>query len=191
MLASLLLLAFAPPQVRINAPLARTPGEIVSRMLRIAGVSKHDTVYDLGAGDGRIVIHAARKFGARAVGIEIDPETIRVAKIAAAKAHVSHRVRFRLEDMFDADLRDATVVTLFLLPDVNIALRDKLRALRPGTRIVSHTFDMGDWKPDRQVRAGGTTIYLWVVRGEPSRQRSADRTRAVSDGAGRRTSSLT
>src|SRR5262245_55646185 len=117
-------------------------------MLKLAAVEKNDVVYDLGSGDGRIVITAAQLYGARGVGIEINPELIRIARANARKAKVEHLVRFEEKDIFKADLREAGVVTLFLLTSVNLKLRPKLlRELKPGVRVVSHTFDMGDWKP--------------------------------------------
>jgi ribosomal protein L11 methylase PrmA len=140
-------------------------------MLELAGVGNRDLVYDLGCGDGRIVIAAARTRGARAVGIDINPERIREARANAARAGVANRVRFEQRDLFEADLRKATVVTLYLLPGVNQRLRPiLLRQLRPGTRIVSHAFDMGRWKADRISEVEGRTVYLWRV---PDRGRAA------------------
>jgi len=133
-------------------------------MLRLANVNKGDVVYDLGCGDGRIVIAAAEKFGARGVGIDIDPERIQEAQENARKAGVTARVRFRNEDLFEADISEATVVTLYLLPWVNLKLRPKLWSeLKPGTRIVSHSHDMGDWKPEKEVEVDGETIYYWTI----------------------------
>ena len=124
-------------------------------MLELGGVSKNDIVYDLGCGDGRIVIAAAKTHGARGVGIDINPERIAEAKANARKAGVEHLVRFEENDLFLADFKEATVVTLFLLPAVNLKLRPKLLAeLKPGTRIVSNTFDMDDWKPEKEASAG-------------------------------------
>jgi ribosomal protein L11 methylase PrmA len=133
-------------------------------MLRLANVNKGDVVYDLGCGDGRIVIAAAEKFGARGVGIDIDPERIQEAQENARKAGVTARVRFRNEDLFEADISEATVVTLYLLPWVDLKLRPKLWSeLKPGTRIVSHSHDMGDWKPEKEVEVDGATIYYWTI----------------------------
>ena len=141
-----------------------TPQDVVDDMLRLANVQKGDVLYDLGSGDGRIAITAAKKFGIRAVGIDIDPERIREANENAKKSGVSDLVKFRQEDLFRADFREASVVTLYLLPDLNVKLRPKLwRELKPGSRIVSHQFDMADWKPEKTVELSGRTIYLWTV----------------------------
>jgi len=141
-----------------------TPNEVVDTMLKMAAVTRKDTVYDLGCGDGRIVITAAQKFGARGVGIDIDPERIREATDNVSKAGVADRVKIVRGDLFQADISGATVVTLYLLTDLNLKLRPKLlKDLKPGTRIVSHAFSMGDWKPERTAEVGGTNIYLWRV----------------------------
>jgi ribosomal protein L11 methylase PrmA len=141
-----------------------TPQRVVREMLRLAGVGPTDLVYDLGSGDGRIPITAASEFGARGVGIDIDPRRIREAEANARAAGVTDRVRFRNQDLFEADFRDATVVTLFLSPDVNRRLRARLmRELAPGTRVVSYWHDMGDWRPLRTVRVPRANIYLWQI----------------------------
>jgi SAM-dependent methyltransferase len=141
-----------------------SPRTVVRAMLKLAGVTERDVVYDLGSGDGRIPIAAARDFGARAVGIDIDPKLVERARANAREARVADRVTFRNEDLFAADVSDATVVTLFLLPEANLKLRPRLLAeLRPGTRVVSHYHDMGDWKPDRRIRIQGRSIYLWTI----------------------------
>ncbi|MCL4800563.1 MAG: methyltransferase domain-containing protein [Burkholderiales bacterium] len=134
-------------------------------MLKLAGVTAKDVVYDLGCGDGRIVIAAARQHGARGVGIDIDPERISEAKYIANRVGVTDRVTFKVGDLFEADIGEATVVTLYLLPEVNRRLKPKLlRELAPGTRVVSHDFTMGrDWPPEKTVRLGRDTIYLWTV----------------------------
>ncbi len=135
-------------------------------MLKLAGAGARDVVYDLGSGDGRIVIAAARQAGARGVGIEIHPERVAEARRRAAEAGVGSRVEFRVGDVFETDLREATIVTMFLLSDLNRKLRPKLLAeLRPGARVLSYCFDMGDWKPDKAVDAGGCKVYLWTVPG--------------------------
>ena len=141
-----------------------TPPEVVEEMLKLADVKKGDVLYDLGSGDGRIPVTAARKYGIRAVGIDIDPERIREAKDNAARNGVEHLVRFRQEDLFKADFREATVVTLYLLPDLNVKLRPRLWSeLKPGARVVSHQFDMADWKPEKEVELNGRTIYFWTI----------------------------
>jgi len=141
-----------------------TPQEVVEDMLRLANVGKGDVLYDLGSGDGRIAITAAKKFGIKAVGIDIDPERIKEATENAKKAGVSDLVEFRQEDLFKADFKEATVITLYLLPDLNVKLRPRLwEELRPGTRIVSHQFDMGTWKPDKRLESNGRTVYFWTI----------------------------
>ena len=141
-----------------------TPQEVVEDMLRLANVQKGDVLYDLGSGDGRIAITAARKYGIKATGIDIDPERIREANENAKKAGVTSLVQFRQEDLFAADFKDATVITLYLLPDLNVKLRPKLwNELKPGTRIVSHQFEMGAWKPEKRLESNGRTIYFWTV----------------------------
>lgn len=138
-----------------------TPHETVARMLDLARVRSGDFVIDLGSGDGRIAIAAARN-GARALGIEIDTELVAKARENAAAAGVASRVSFRREDLFQTPLGDATVITLYLLPELNVRLRPRLLALRPGTRVASHRFPMGDWKPDLTDDNGGR-IHLWIV----------------------------
>ena len=141
-----------------------TPPAVVREMLELAGVGPTDLVYDLGSGDGRIPIMAASAFGARGVGIDIDPQRIREAEANARAAGVADRVSFRNQDLFEADFRDATVVTLFLSADVNSRLRPRLlRELAPGTRVVSYWHDMGDWRPLRTVRTPRANIYLWQI----------------------------
>ena len=145
-----------------------TPPETVAEMLRMARIKTGDVLYDLGSGDGRIPIAAAQHYGIRAVGIEIDPKLITEAEANARQAHVSSLVSFRNDDMFRTSLREATVVTLYLSEKLNVLLRPKLlRELRPGTRIISHDFRMGDWKPEQTVRVPWgklyRTVYLWTV----------------------------
>ena len=149
-----------------------TPQEVVDEMLKLGKVGNGDVLYDLGSGDGRIPITAAKRFGIRAVGIDIDPQRIREATENARKAGVIRLVQFRQENLFTASFREATVVTLYLLPDLNVKLRPRLLAeLKPGTRIVSHQFDMGTWQPERTVELNGRTIYLWTIppRKDPPR----------------------
>lgn len=160
-------LAQAQPAKRSQTPdviFVPTPQDVVDDMLRIANVKKGDVLYDLGSGDGRIPITAAKRYGVRAIGIDIDPERIREANENAKKAGVTSLVQFRHEDLFKADFSEATVVTLYLLPDLNVKLRPRLLAeLKPGTRIVSHQFDMGTWKAEKKLEANGRTIYFWTI----------------------------
>jgi SAM-dependent methyltransferase len=141
-----------------------TPSAVVAEMLRLADVRATDIVYDLGSGDGRIVIAAARERGARGVGIDIDPRRIDESRRHAAAAGVAERVEFRQEDLFAADFSEATVVTLYLLQDLNRRLRPHLfKQLKPGTRVVSHDFDMGEWQAEARSRIGRSTVFYWVV----------------------------
>ena len=141
-----------------------TSNSVIDAMFKLAAVTADDVVYDLGSGDGRIPIAAARKFGARGVGVELDPALIKKSIENARKAGVSDRVRFVRGDLFQADLSDATVVMLYLSPTTNLRLAPKLqRDLRPGARVVSNRFDMGDWKPDAETKAGGRRIFLWRI----------------------------
>lgn len=141
-----------------------TPMPVVDRMLEMAGVGPDDILYDLGSGDGRIPITAARRWGTRGVGIELKPDLVAQADFAALRASVADKVRFQVGDIFEIDFSEATVVTLYLLPALNLRLRDTLQSMKPGTRIVSHDFDMGSWTPDRVERVGQSTLYLWIVR---------------------------
>jgi SAM-dependent methyltransferase len=141
-----------------------TPHHVVAAMLRLAGVSAADVVYDLGSGDGRIPVAAARDFGARGVGVELDSSLVEAARCNARVAGLEKSVEFRHQDLFAADLREATVITLFLFPDLNRQLEPKLRAeLRPGARIVSHRFGIADWPPDRTIEVDGHQLLLWKV----------------------------
>ena len=142
-----------------------TPQEVVDAMLKLANVHQGDVLYDLGSGDGRIPVTAAKRYGIRAYGIDIDPQRIQEANENAKKNGVTHLVQFRREDLFKTNFKEATVVTLYLLPDLNVKLRPRLLAeLKPGTRVVSHQFDMGTWKPDKKVElSAGRTIYLWTI----------------------------
>jgi SAM-dependent methyltransferase len=143
-----------------EVPYVPTPEEVVMEMLKMAGVNQNDIVYDLGCGDGRIVITAAKVFGARGVGVDNDPNLIRQSHENARKAGVADRVRFIEQDLFETDIREATVVALYLLPELNLQLRPKLfRDLRPGSRIVAHEFDMGDWKPDNMAKMPKVKLY--------------------------------
>ncbi|HEX7088097.1 MAG TPA: methyltransferase domain-containing protein [Vicinamibacterales bacterium] len=154
------------------APYVPTPQDVVERMLALANVTAKDTVYDLGCGDGRIVVTAAKKYGARGVGVDINPDRIKESKANAKAAGVEHLVEFRLQDAMTVDVSKATVVTLYLLSSSNAKLRPILtRQLKPGARIVSHAFSMGDWEPaktDTFTDSGGSqrTLYLWVTDGK-------------------------
>ena len=154
--------------VKLDVIFVATDLTIVNAMLTLAGVTRDDVVYDLGCGDGRIVIAAAKEFGARGVGVDLDPQRIREAQANAVRAGVSVRVAFRVEDVFDTDIQSATVVTLFLSPELNARLQPKLTSqLRPGSRIVSHRYGIGDWVPERtvtlSVRETRNHIFLWRV----------------------------
>jgi predicted RNA methylase len=141
-----------------------TPEAVVEAMLQVANVGKNDIVYDLGCGDGRIPVTAAKKYGATGVGIDIDPQRIKEAKENVAKNNVGDKVTIVQGDLFEQDLSKATVVTLYLLPSLNVKLMPKLmKELKPGTRIVSHDFDMGDWKPEQTLNVDGATIYYWTI----------------------------
>jgi SAM-dependent methyltransferase len=158
-------------QSRSLAPYVATPDDVVERMLRLAGVGLRDVVYDLGCGDGRIVIAAAQRFGARGVGVDLDANLINQAEANARAAGVERRVKFLVQDALTVDVSDATVVTLYLLSASNVKLRPRLtRQLRRGARIVSHSFAMGEWEPDvvdsfRDASGLGRTLYLWNADG--------------------------
>jgi predicted RNA methylase len=154
-----------PPRREPDVPFITTPQPIVEEMLKLASVSQNDTVFDLGSGDGRIPITATQIYGARAVGVEIVPRLVELSRRVAEQAGFEDRVSFIEGDLFDADLSRATVVVLCLSADVNARLEPKLRALHPGTRVVSRQFPIGTWRPDKSVRAqDGSVLYLWIVR---------------------------
>jgi ribosomal protein L11 methylase PrmA len=133
-------------------------------MLELADVKKGEVVYDLGCGDGRIVITAAKKYGATGIGVDLNPERIKEANTNAEVAKVEEKVTFHEGDLFKFDFSKADVLTLYLLPDVNLELRPKIQSeMKPGSRIVSHAFDMGDWEPDKKITVEGKTIYLWII----------------------------
>lgn len=150
---------------RLDVPYVPTPQEVVDKMLDLAKVGKNDTLFDLGCGDGRIVVTAAKERGARGTGIDIDPTRIAEAKENAKKAGVSDRAQFRVGDLFKTDFSSATVVTLYLLPTINAKLRPQLwKQLKVGTRVVSHAFDMGsEWPAEKTVEVDGRTIYYWTI----------------------------
>jgi SAM-dependent methyltransferase len=162
---SRLMLAQAAPARRSpDVIFVPTPNEVVDKMLEMAKVTAKDVVYDLGCGDGRIVITAAQKYGVRAVGIDIDPKRIAEAVANAKAAKVTDKVRFIEGDLFEADIGEATVVTLYLLTRLNEKLKPKLlKDLQPGTRVVSHAFDMGDWAPEQRAQVGASSVYLWRI----------------------------
>jgi len=157
-----------PARTRPDVIFVPTPPETVEEMLRLAELKEGDVLYDLGSGDGRIPIRAAEKYGVRAVGIEIDPKLVAESERAARAAGVADRVRFRRENLFRADFREATVVTLYLSETINVALRPRLlRELKPGTKIISHDFRMGDWEPEQWVKVPWRNlhrnVYVWTV----------------------------
>jgi SAM-dependent methyltransferase len=168
------LAALAGPAVaQDEVPFITTPDTVTLAMLQLAGVGPTDHLVDLGSGDGRIVITAARRFGARGLGVEIVPELVAKSRAAAQAAGVAARTEFREQDLFALDLTPYSVITMYLLPQVNLQLRERLLALKPGTRIVSHDWDLGDWQPDRSRvvdapdkpigRDKKSTVHLWVV----------------------------
>ena len=163
-----------PPEQKKDVPYVPTPRDIVKAMIGLAQVKAGDVVYDLGCGDGRIVIAAVQAPGVRGVCVDIDPERVAESRENARAAGVEDRIRFVRADLFRVPIADATVVMMYLLPQVNLRLRPRLLSeLRPGTRIVSHAFSMGDWKPEREIEVGeppaNTPVYLWVI---PKRPRS-------------------
>ena len=159
------LVAQTRPAVQPDVIYVPTPQAVVDAMLDLAQVKRTDVVYDLGSGDGRIVITAAKTYGARGVGIEIDPALVKQANDNAAAAGVADRVRFVTQDLFTTDLSDATVVTLYLLQSINERLRPKLvRELKPGSRVVSHVFNMGpEWPPEKTIEIGRSRVFLWTI----------------------------
>lgn len=169
--------ALSVPVAQLNVPYVPTPQAVVDKMLEIANVTRADYVIDLGSGDGRIPITAAKRFGSKAMGVDIDPIRIQEAKANAVNARVTDKVEFKQQDLFKTDISKATVLTMYLLPRVNMELRPRiLSELKPGTRVVSHSFDMGDWKPDKTVKVDGRTIHFWIVP-DPAQQRSSNEPR--------------
>lgn len=155
--------ASAPAEQDLDVPYVPTPRRVVAAMLDLAELTPQDYLFDLGSGDGRIAIMAAQR-GARALGVDIDPARISESDHAAQLAGVQARARFRRQDLFDTPLREATVVTMYLLPGINMRLRPRLLTeLRPGTRLVTHAFTLGDWRPDAQRTVDAANIYLWIV----------------------------
>lgn len=158
-------LAQTAPARKLDVPYVPTPQSVVERMLELAKVGKNDLLYDLGCGDGRMVVTAARKHGARGIGIDLDPERIAEAKANAKKAGVEQQTQFRVGDLFQTNLSDASVVTLYLLTTINYKLRPQLwEQLKVGTRVVSHAFDMGDeWPPEKSEVVDGSNVYYWTI----------------------------
>jgi methylase of polypeptide subunit release factors len=154
---------YAQEKPALDVPYVPTSQIVVDAMLKLANVKQADVVYDLGCGDGRIVVTAAQKYGATGTGFDIDPVRIAEANENARTAGVTDKVKFVNANLFETDLSKATVITMYLLPTVNMKLRPKIMALKPGTRIVSHAFDMGDWKPEKTEQVDGATIYYWTV----------------------------
>jgi predicted RNA methylase len=167
-----LVCAAVPAVAQEHAPLrppdvmfVPTPQEVVDAMLRLADVTAADVVYDLGSGDGRIPITAAQTYGATGVGVELNPDLIAEARENAVKAGVRDKVTFLNQDLFETDLRPATVITLYLLREMNLKLMPRLKELKPGTRIVAHSFGMGaEWQPDKIEQVSGKSIFYWVVK---------------------------
>jgi len=156
--------AQAPAQQTPDVIFVPTPQTVVDEMLKVANVKKGDVLYDLGSGDGRIVITAAKRFGVRGIGIDIDPQRIAEANENARKEGVTHLVTFKQADLFSTDISEATVVTLYLLPRLNVKLRPKLfTELKNGTRIVSHAFDMAEWLPEKHLKVDGRDVYYWTI----------------------------
>ncbi len=154
---------FAQDAPALDVPYVPTPQVVVDKMIELGNVDAKDVVYDLGCGDGRLVITAARK-GARAMGVDLNPVRISEANANAKKAGVTDRVQFKVANLFETDVSPASVVTLYLLPDVNMKIRPQLwKQLKVGTRVVSHAFDMGDWEPEQTVRVDGKTVYAWTI----------------------------
>ncbi|MEX2128862.1 MAG: class I SAM-dependent methyltransferase [Xanthobacteraceae bacterium] len=151
------------PRPALDVHFVATPEEVVDRMLAMAKVTDKDFVIDLGSGDGRIVIAAAKKYGARGMGVDLDPQRIAEARANLQKAGVGDKVEFRQQNLFETDLSKATVLTMYLLPRLNLQLRPALLDLKPGTRLASHAFDMGEWRPERHEKIDGRDAYFWVV----------------------------
>ena len=151
-------------QLVLDVPYVPTPQEVVDGMLELADVKKGEVVYDLGCGDGRIVITAAKKFGATGIGVDLNPERIEEANANAVEAKVTDKVTFHEGDLLNFDFSKADVLTLYLLPDVNLKLKPKILAeMKPGSRVVSHAFNMGDWEPDKSTTIDGRNVYLWII----------------------------
>ena len=175
-IAALLAVTLAGPALArdLDVHYVPTPQAVVDKMLEMAEIKRGDKLIDLGSGDGRIAITAAKKYEVEAVGIDLDPARIAEAKENALREKVTDKVTFRQQDLFETDLSKADVITLYLLNSINMKLRPKIMQLKPGTRIVSHTFGMGDWEPDKTEQAEGSTIHMWVVRELDNRRASTE-----------------
>lgn len=173
-LLALVVAAGAAEARELDVPYFPTPQPAVEKMLKMAGIKDGDYLIDLGSGDGRIPITAARLYGIRALGVDLDPARIIQANENAKRERVTDKVVFREQDLFETDLGEATVVTMFLLGSVNLKLKPRLLQLKPGTRILSYGWSMGDWEPDRTEMVEGKPIYMWIVRGENDRAAPAD-----------------
>jgi SAM-dependent methyltransferase len=174
--------AAADKPIKKDVPYVPTPQPVVDRMLEMAAVTKDDVVYDLGCGDGRMVVTAAKKYGASGVGVDIDPQRIKESNENAKSAGVTDKVKFSIKDLFTMEFGDANVLTMYLLPDVNMKLRPKiLNDMKPGSRIVSHSFDMDDWKPDAEDEVDGSQIYFWIV---PAQVEGTHEAKLKADGGG-------
>lgn len=173
-LLALVVAAGAAQARELDVPYFPTPQPAVEKMLKMAGIKDGDYLIDLGSGDGRIPITAARLYGIRALGVDLDTARIIQANENAKRERVTDKVVFREQDLFETDLGEATVVTMFLLGSVNLKLKPRLLQLKPGTRILSYGWSMGDWEPDRTEMVEGKPIYMWIVRGENDRAAPAD-----------------
>lgn len=157
-------LKMSAQEIELDVPYVPTPMAVVKGMMDLANVGEGDVVYDLGCGDGRIVITAAKDYGATGIGVDLNPVRISEARENAIEAGVEDKVKFFEGNLFDVDFSEATVLTLYLLPDVNLKLMPKiLSEMKPGSRVVSHAFDMGDWKPDGQISVNGKSVFLWII----------------------------
>lgn len=166
-LAAFLLAVSVPttvPARELDVPYVPTPQAVVDKMLELADLKSGEVLLDLGSGDGRIPITAAKKYGVQATGVDLNPVRVQEANENAKRERVTDKVTFKEQDLFETDLTQADVITMYLLTRINMKLRPQLMKLKPGTRIVSHSFSMGDWQPDKTVRIDGRDVYLWIVK---------------------------
>ena len=152
------------PARELDVPYVPTPQAVVDKMLELADLKSGEVLLDLGSGDGRIPITAAKKYGVQATGVDLNPVRVQEANENAKRERVTDKVTFKEQDLFETDLTQADVITMYLLTRINMKLRPQLMKLKPGTRIVSHSFSMGDWQPDKTVRIDGRDVYLWIVK---------------------------